>query len=190
MQKALANIGQSLRHVFCDWRYVVIALAAACLAFALSVWLRNIGLLVSIFTSPLFDPTDRLQLLYRLLGGVATADTVLAATMTGIVALLLGVNIALLSYYVVQRRSLPDAKESATTVSGVIAAVFGVGCSACGTLVFSAMLSLVGATGLLALLPLGGGEFLVLSIVLLTTSTYLLAKSIQASTVCIPEELV
>jgi hypothetical protein len=189
MKKRIAIVRQSLTQVFSDYRYITVAIAVACLAFALSVWLRNISLIVTAFTSSLFDVGDRLLLLLRLLGGIATADTVLVAVLTIIMSLLFGVNIALLIYYFVQRKKLPAAKESATTVGGIIAAVFGIGCSACGTLVLSAILSSVGATGLLALLPLGGGEFLISSIALLIASIYWIARSIQASVVCIPDEL-
>lgn len=187
--KGIVIVRQSLRQIFGDYRYVIVAATTACLAFALSVWLRNISLLGMAFTSPLFSVNDRLLLLFRLLGGIATAGTLLVAMMTIVVALLFGVNLALLVYYFVQRKSLPDVKESATTVGGVIAAVFGIGCSACGTLVLSAILSSVGATGLLALLPLGGGEFLLVSIALLTASIYWIARSIQTSAVCIPDKL-
>lgn len=189
MKKRVAIVRQSLRQAFGDYRYVIVAAAAALIAFTLSVWLRNISLIVTAFTSSLFSPGDRLLLLFRLLGGIATADTVLVAVMTVVLSLLFGVNIALLVYYFAQRKKLPAAKESVTTVSGVIAAVFGVGCSACGTLVLGAILSSVGATGLLALLPLGGGEFLIISIALLAASIYWIAKSIQTSAVCIPDEL-
>lgn len=189
MREATAIVRPSLRQVFRDWRYVIVAVAAVLLAFTLSVWLRNVSLIVATFTSSLFNFGDRLLLLFRLLGGIATADTVLVAMMTIGMSLLFGVNTALLAYYFVQRRSLPPAKESATTVGGVIAAIFGIGCSACGTLVLSAVLSSVGATGLLALLPLGGGEFLLLSIALLAASIYWIAGSIQTSVVCIPDEL-
>lgn len=189
MRDGIVMIRQSLRQVFRDYRYVTVAIAAACLAFALSVWLRNVSLIAASFTSPLFGPLDSLLLLIRLLGGIATADTILVAMMTISMSLLFGVNTALLAYYFVQRRSLPAAKASATTVGGVVAAVFGIGCSACGTLVLSAILSSVGATGLLALLPLGGGEFLLISIALLAVSIYWIAQSIQTSVVCIPEEL-
>ena len=189
MKVDLVLLQKSLRQVFSDYRYIIVAVAAALLAFTLSVWLRNISLIITAFTSSLFSSGDRLLLLFRLLGGIATADTVLVAVMTIVMSLLFGVNIALLVYYFAQRKKLPAAKESVTTVSGVIAAVFGIGCSACGTLVLGAILSSVGATGLLALLPLGGGEFLIISIALLTASIYWIAKSIQTSVVCIPDEL-
>lgn len=182
-------IRQSLGQVFRDYRYITVAIVAACLAFALSVWLRNIGLIVAIFTSSLFSLADRLLLLVRLLGGIVTADTILTAILTVVMSLLFGLNTALLVYYFTQRRSLPVAKIRATTVGGTVAAIFGIGCSACGTLVLSAVLSSVGATGLLALLPLAGGEFLIISIALLATSIYWMARSIQTSAVCMLDDL-
>jgi len=189
MLEKVTAVRQSLRQVFSDYRYSIVAIAAALLAFSLSVWLRNVSLIVATFTSSLFSLSDRVLLLLRLLGSIVTTNTALTAILTIGMSLLFGVNMALLAYYFVQRRKLPAAKESATTIGGLIAAVFGIGCSACGTLVLSAMLASVGAAGLLAFLPLGGGEFLILSIVLLAASIYWIAKSIQTSAVCTPNEL-
>jgi hypothetical protein len=189
MREKAAMVRQSLRQVFGSYRYIIVAIATALLAFSLSVWLRNVGLIAAAFTSPLFGFSDRLLLLLRLLGGIVMADTAFVAILTIGMSLLFGMNIALLTYYFVQRRKLPAAKESATTIGGLIVAVFGIGCSACGTLVLSAILSSVGATGLLVLMPLGGGEFLIISIGLLSASVYWMARSIQTSVVCIPSEL-
>jgi len=188
MREKAAMVRQSLRRVFGDYRYILIALAVALLAFSLSIWLRNVSLIAATFTSSLFSLSDRVLLLLGLLGGIVTTDTALTAILTISMSLFFGVNIALLIYCFVQRHKLPAAKESATAIGGLIAAVFGIGCSACGTLVLSAILSSVGAAGLLAFLPLGGGEFLIISIVLLAASIYLIAKSIQTSAVCIPSD--
>lgn len=190
MLERTAIIRQSLGQVFSDYRYILVAIAAALLAFTLSIWLRNISLIVTAFTSSLFSFGDRVLLLSRLIGGISTADTVLVAVLRLVMSLTFGVNIALLVYYFVQRQKLPATKANATTIGGLIAAIFGIGCSACGTLVLSAILSSVGAIGILALLPLAGGEFLILSIVLFMASIYWIAKSIQTSVICIPDELV
>lgn len=189
MLERTAIIRQSLGQVFSDYRYILVAIAAALLAFTLSIWLRNISLIVTAFTSSLFSFGDRVLLLSRLIGGISTADTMLVAVLTLVMSLTFGVNIALLVYYFVQRQKLPATKANATTIGGLIAAIFGIGCSACGTLVLSAILSSVGAIGILALLPLAGGEFLILSIVLFMASIYWIAKSIQTSVICIPDEL-
>jgi len=180
---------QSLRRVFRDYRYRVVAMAAAALTFALSIWLRNLNLIVITFRSSLFDIGDSLWLMLWLLGGIVTDATVLAAGLIIATSLLFGVNTAMVIYYFAQRRSLPKVKESTTIIGGLVSAVFGVGCASCGTFVLGALLSSVGASGLLALLPLGGHEFLILSVALLFGSIYWMAKSIQTSQVCVSVEL-
>jgi len=42
----------------------------------------------------------------------------------------------------------------------------------------------IGASGILAFLPLGGGEFGILGVILLTVSLYLTAKQIQNPMIC------
>ncbi len=188
MRARVAIVRQSFRQVFRDYRYAIVAVAASLLAFTLSIWLRNLGLIVTTFGSSLFSFGDSLLLLFRLLGGIVTDATPLAATLIVAMSLLFGINAALLIYYFVQRRRLPKVKESTTTIGGLVAAIFGVGCASCGTFILGAVLSSIGASGALALLPLGGQEFLLLSIILLAGSIYWTVRSIQASAVCILEE--
>lgn len=46
------------------------------------------------------------------------------------------------------------------------------------------ILSLFGASWILSFLPLGGGEFGILGVILLTVSLYMTAKQIQNPAVC------
>jgi hypothetical protein len=46
------------------------------------------------------------------------------------------------------------------------------------------MLSLVGASGILAFLPLNGGEFGIIGVILLGVSLYMTAKKIQDPAIC------
>jgi hypothetical protein len=58
------------------------------------------------------------------------------------------------------------------------------GCAACGSFLLVTLLSFLGASGALALLPLGGGELGLLSIALLVLSIFLIARKIVAPVVC------
>ncbi len=175
---------RTLLQVFSHRWVFVTAVVTAGAAFMLAMWLRNLFLIMATFRSPLFSVSDNLVLLAQLLGGIVTDATTLAAMLIITTAVLFGVNAGLFAFYVQRKRDLPQAKEGTTALAGLMAAVFGVGCASCGTFVLGAVLSSVGASSLLALLPLGGQEFLLASIALLTTSIYALTRSIEASKVC------
>ena len=67
---------------------------------------------------------------------------------------------------------------AASALGGVGAGALSAGCAVCGSFALSAVLSVFGAGGALALLPLRGGEFGVLSVLLLSASIYMMARRI------------
>lgn len=175
---------RTLAAVFSHRWVVATAILAAAITFALSMWLRNLSLIAATFRSPLFSARDSVTLMVRLLGGITTDATLLSAVLIITTSLQFGINAGLFSFYIQRKRSLPHVTEGTSTLGGLIAAIFGVGCASCGTFVLGAVLSSVGAGGLLALLPLGGHEFLIVSVGLLAASIYALTRSIESSNVC------
>lgn len=65
-------------------------------------------------------------------------------------------------------------------VSGFV----GIGCASCGSVILASVLSLVGAGGVVFLLPLHGVEFNLLAIALLSYSAWRLAKKLRDPLVC------
>ena len=63
--------------------------------------------------------------------------------------------------------------------------VVGVGCSSCGAVVLSMFLSSAGAASVIALLPLKGGEFALLSLIILYFSISSLCKNIINANICV-----
>lgn len=175
---------QSLKEVFRDIRYVGIALGCGFLAFAFSIWLHNLRLIGDVIASPLFAVPDKALFLWRLLGGITTNTTPLAAVLIIILSVVFGINAALLLYSLRTRRTIAGVGTKTVTAGGILGAIFGVGCASCGTYLLGATLSSLGASGVLALLPLGGQEFLIVSIALLTISIVWTAKSMSAQRVC------
>lgn len=176
---------QSLREVFRDVRYVGIALGCGFLAFAVSIWLHNLRLVADVIASPLFTLSDRALFLFRLLGGITTNTTPLAAVLIVILSVVFGINAALLIYSLVTRQARAGIHAKTMTAGGILSAIFGVGCASCGTYLLGATLASFGASGVLALLPLGGQEFLIASITLLTFSIVWTVKSISVRRVCV-----
>lgn len=175
---------QALQKVFRRPIYAIIAIAASIAVFAFAVWLPNIPLIVRVMGHPGISLSDKLDLPISLLGSIATNFTLLSATYTVVIAILFGVNIAMIIYFL--HRRVADAKQNgiAAGLFGIGSGVIGMGCAACGSFLLTSMLSLVGASGILAFLPLAGGEFGFLGVMLLGISLYLTAKQIENPAVC------
>jgi hypothetical protein len=175
---------QALRKVFRNPVYILIALAVSFTIFAFATWLPNLRLISDVVSSSSVILSDKFMLLVSLLGALSTNFTWLSGSVTVIISILLGVYVAMLSYFF--RHRVIEAKEAGTVtgILGLFSAMLGVGCAACGSFLFSGALSVVGAAGLLALLPLGGEEFGLIGIILLLISVRAVSKKITQPAVC------
>jgi hypothetical protein len=175
---------QALQKVFRKPAYALFAITMSAIVFAFAVWLPNIPLIVKIMGHPGISFSDKLDLPINLLGSIATNFTLLSASYTIAIAILFGINLAMIIYFL--RRRIADLEQSgiATGVFGIASGVVGMGCAACGSLLLTSILSLFGATWILSFLPLAGGEFGILGVILLAISIYMTAKRIQNPAVC------
>ncbi len=71
-----------------------------------------------------------------------------------------------------------------STGPGMVAALFGIGCAVCGSMLLAGILALFGAAGILLLLPFHGVELSVIAIGLLLYAVSTIAKVITAPRVC------
>lgn len=170
--------------VFRHWNYVALSAAVSIVVFIITTWLPNFKLLWTIWSDPSIALGDKFIFPVRLLESITTNFTVLSATYTVAIALLVGINVALATYILrEQRRQLSTAGITAGTF-GILSGSVGMGCAACGSLIVSSLLATVGGAGALALLPLRGGEFGLLGVVLLGIATYYLVRHISKPPVC------
>ena len=168
-----------LKQVFRYPKYILLALTSGSLMFILATWLPNLGLVGQIVVSKSASIVDKVRVLGSLIGSISTNFTTLSALTTVAIAVLFGVNLAIVVYYYRVRRQLVSGPTGAVAgIGGVVSAIFGVGCAACGTFVLGPLISFVGATGLVALLPFGGTEFGVLAAGMLSLSLILAARKI------------
>lgn len=173
-----------LGNVFRRPRYVVIALVVAWMVFSGAVWWSNVALIWSFAQSS--SVSDLITLLYNLYWSIGTNFTLVAATYTSLIALLFGMQVALLTYYVRQIRTQSDRLRGvgATSAGGFISGALGIGCAACGTFILSSTLALFGAAGVVSFLPFGGEEFGFIGVALLGYSIYATLKRLRAPFVC------
>lgn len=164
--------------------YVLLASTIAITAFLLAVWLPNFGLIMQIFSDSGTPLSAKLGIMFSLLGGISTNFSLFSAAYTIAIAVLFGCTAAMIVYLLRQRR-LAAAGQNLAIGSGAMASgVLGIGCAACGSLIAGAILPSLGATGALALLPLNGEEFGILSVVLLFISLALISKNIAEPMAC------
>ncbi len=157
----------------------LIAISVAAFVFAFAVWLPNVRL-ISIVVMSDASIADKIALPTSLLSSIATNFTVLSAIYTTMIAVLTGINVALIAE--LARTGQVFARGAAAGASGIVAGAFGIGCAACGSLILSALAGTLLGTSALTLLPLGGGELGILGVILLGYSTYLLSKQITKTT--------
>lgn len=176
---------RTLNTVFRELRYTLAATLVAGSVFVSAVLLPNFSLLVSVFSTHSGTFIQKIAFMFSLLGSITTNFTIVSAVSTILIAVLFGVNVVLLAYYLKKVRvSNGISTLGGVGLVGLMSGFLGIGCAACGTFILSSVLVLVGAGGLLAYLPFGGEEFGFIGIGLLLYSLYATSKKITEPNVC------
>lgn len=182
----ISDIGQALREVFARPAYAVLAALLALLVLLAELWAPNYRLLMAVFAAPQVDFALKAELLASLLGGLFTNFAGVAAFSAVMVPPLFGMDVAMIVYFLRRRRGQLLHGEIAAGLGGAASGAIAAGCAACGSFLLVTLLSALGATGALALLPLRGGELGLVSVALLLLSIALIARKIAAPLVCEP----
>lgn len=175
---------RQLTIVFIHLPYVLIALMTGLVVFSLAVWLPNVSLILTVLTSGTATILEKVQLLFSLYGGVATNFTLLSATYTVLIAILFGIYIAVI-VYVIRRRHQFAGTSSIAGAGGVLGGFFGIGCAACGSVIFSTFATAFGAGVVTTLLPFGGQEFGIVGVLLLLFAIRGIAQKIEGANICV-----
>jgi len=170
--------------VFSKIRYTAIAITISAIVFVFAAWLPNIKLIIEIIFNSGASVLEKMGILYSLLGSIQTNFSVVSAGYTIAIAILFGINITLLIFYIRSRREVKLGSGATLSAGGLISGIFGIGCATCGTFILSSLLGIFGAAGILAFLPFGGGELGLLGIGLLLYSSYILLNRISGPLVC------
>jgi len=161
--------------------YLATVIFVSLLVLLLSVWLPNLGLFWSMMRStvPLLE---KILFLWNSLGALGTNFSVLSATLTVVIAILMGLNIALVVLYFKKRSVFQNA--SGVGIFGMLTGFIGVGCASCGSVILSLLIGVGGVATLSAYLPLGGAEFSIISIIMLSITFYVISKKVSRPAVC------
>lgn len=186
MKGNLKNLQVAFSEVFANTSYIALASTFAIAAFLFAVWLPNFGLIGEVFSTSSAPTAAKLKITIALLGGIGTNFSFLSAGYTIAIAALFGINFAMVVYFLKRTRARLARQDVAAGFGGVASGALGIGCAACGSFILSTTLSSLGAASALAILPLRGGEFGILSVVLLLVSLALISKKIAAPLICKP----
>ncbi|MDO8624301.1 MAG: hypothetical protein Q7R54_03010 [bacterium] len=181
MKDYLKNLQVAFALVFANISYIALASTLAIAAFLFVVWLPNLGLLGEVFTMSSASLAAKLTVAISLIG---TNGSILSAGYTILIALLFGINIAMIVYFFRRVHARLGAQEVGAGLGGIISGLLGIGCAACGSLIVGTAFWSLGAASVLAVLPLEGGEFGILSVLLLAFSLALISKKIAAPETC------
>lgn len=176
-------ITRALAKVFSRQAYVALALVASTSVLLFALWFPNLGLIASVIASRDVTLVEKVNLPISLLGSIATNFSFFSASYTVAVSLLFGIYVALLVYFL-RRRIEATSGGAVTGILGIASGVIGIGCAACGSIAAGTILSLIGVSGVVALLPLGGSEFGIIGIVLFLVAIRTLATQIETPGVC------
>lgn len=174
-----------LKQVFKHVRYSLVAVGVAFIVLSAALLLSNISVIIQVFSSSAVTLIEKFVFLLSLYGSLITNFTILTGLYLLIISALFGVNIALLTYYIRRRKiNSKNSKAELTSIGGILSAVLGIGCAACGSVILTAILGIFGAGSLIILLPLKGMEFGILGLFLLGFSTVYLLKRINDPLIC------
>jgi hypothetical protein len=157
--------------------YLLLAGVASLAALALFAIPQNWSLFTDLVIGGSLSLGSRLRLVLELLPFVGTSFTPAQGLVLVVAAVLAGLNIALATYHLREHRV--SLKAGTGSLGGIVLGTLGAGCAACGTAILAGLLSLVGAAGVLTVLPLEGLEIAILAVVFIGLSMWWLADGMR-----------
>lgn len=177
-------VRDALREVFREVGYVTLAGITSIAVFVFAVLLPNLRLIAGLMFDSSIPVSARLKIPINFLGSIGTNFSWFSASYTIAIAIFFGINLAMIVYYIQRRKEVLQQSGLAASFGGVASGMLGIGCAACGSFILSAL----GAAGAVALLPLKGVEFGILSVGLLGISIFSISRKIKSPMICKPEK--
>lgn len=157
--------------------YLLLAVVASLAALALFAIPQNWALFVDLVVGGSLPLSARARIVLELLPFVGTSFTLAQGAVLVVAAVLAGVNITLATYHLREHRV--SLRAGSGSFGGIVLGTLGAGCAACGTAVLAGLLSLVGAAGILTVLPLDGLEIAILAVAFIVLSIWWLADGMR-----------
>ncbi len=173
-----------MQRVFSRSGYVAAALILALITFLLVSWVPLAPFMLRVLQDASLPLSEALRIIGDLLVALIIGAPFTELLYTGTLSILFGINVALLVFYFKMFRAAPSVLNLGSGALGIVSALFGFGCTACGVVFASALFATIGGTGFLAALPFKGAEFGSIALFFLSLSIYTLARAINKPVVC------
>lgn len=154
--------------------YLIAAVLIALLTLGVVLWAFNLNLLRYILSEPTLMVIERLWFLVSIYGSVLTNFESLVAVSLVLFSALFGINLAALIFVIKQKGKI--VSSGGKSAGGIITAIIGAGCAACGTSIISPVLAALGASGSIALAQSVGLAINIASIIIMFFSIYASGK--------------
>ncbi len=163
-------------------QYFVITLVLSVFIFLFALYLPQKDFVAAILAENTFSFLTKLRLIVGASGSFITNFSLFSQLSIIIISLLFGINGAFLVYYLIRKVAADVA--SGLSLFGIIGGLFGVGCSACGSVLLSSFIGVAGTVQILGVLPFHGKEFSIFGIGLIMFSILYIAKKIARPPTC------
>lgn len=182
--KRIAHMRAALKETFSRPEGWIVFVAGFIFVVLLGMTLSNLKLLGFIFRESDFSLSLKLSSAVQTVWGGRVAFRLEGGFVTLLLAFFFGLNAALIGRYM--RRQVQLHQAAGASVIGIAVGLLGVGCAACGSALLA---SVLGVGGALAFLPFHGQEFSWLGILLVSLSSFSLARKIAEPETCaIPQK--
>jgi hypothetical protein len=147
-----------------------------------AVLLPNLRLVSASLTSSSFTLEEKVTLLTSLLGSIQTNFTAFSRSLLMVSAVLLGIQVSLVAYYVRQTARLQQ--DMGVSFLAMSLSLLGVGCASCGSVLLATLFGFGAMTSIVSPLPFNGQEFSILGPAILVIAIWHTVKKINQPIVC------
>jgi hypothetical protein len=162
--------------------YLLLAIGVSLVVITFAAWLPNLHLVSRTIVSSSLDLGQKSNLLFGLLSSLQTNFTPVSLLVTTATAILAGIQLSLLVFYLRQKVALQQSMG--VSAAGITASLLGIGCASCGSVLLTSVIGLGATTTALGVLPLKGQEFGLAGIALLSWAMMLTIRKINDPAVC------
>lgn len=171
-----------LSRVFLKPKYATIAALVALSLIVFAVWLPNLRLITVSLASSSLTLGQKVGLLTALLGSIETNFTTLSRSLLITSAVLMGIQVALATYYIRQTARLQQ--DMGISFIAMSLSLLGIGCASCGSVLLATLFGFGAMTSMVRLLPFKGQEFSILGLAILVFAIWHTVKKINQPIVC------
>lgn len=172
-----------LKKVLLNPKYAALATLVALSLVAFAVWLPNFRLITASLPSSSLTFGQKVGLLTALLGSIGTNFTTLSRSLLIVSAVLMGIQVALVTYYIRQTAKLQQ--DMGISFLAMSLSLLGVGCASCGSVLLATLFGFGAMTSMVGLLPFKGQEFSLLGLAILVFAIWHTVKKINQPIACV-----